>query len=147
MTTRELRQYQRDFIDFLVQSEALLLGDCVTKSGRNTPYFVNTGKFDTGEKISRLSKFYADHIMSLLAGKIDVIFGPAYKGIPLCVACAAAIHQHHNTSLRFVFDRKEAKDHGDKGKLVGSIHRGDRVLVIEDVITAGKKMLAEAAKA
>ncbi len=133
-----IKEYQKKFIDFLVQSGALTFGDFTTKSGRKTPYFINTGNFDSGEKITVVSEFYAAHIVEKDLAKSDLIFGPAYKGIPLCVAVASALHRVHQTNIGFSFNRKEAKDHGDTGLFVGKKPKaGDRVLLVEDVITAG----------
>lgn len=130
--------YQDDFIRFLIASGALTFGDFTTKSGRETPYFINTGRFDDGGKIHELGGFYAKHIVASALGKIDVIFGPAYKGIPLCVAAASALYWGHGIKIGFSFDRKEEKQHGDKGRFVGRAPRsGDRVVIVEDVITAG----------
>lgn len=132
--------FKRRFIEFMVRSEVLTFGDFVTKSGRNTPYFVNTGRYRTGEQISTLGEFYADAIEAHVAesGQApDVLFGPAYKGIPLVVTASAALAARgHNVA--FMFNRKEAKDHGEKGVLVGhDPSDGDRVLYVEDVTTAG----------
>ncbi len=137
-----LNDYQREFIVFLVKSGALSFGDFTLKSGRKAPYFVNTGSFDDGAKISALGGFYARHIIErkLLQDPIDrnVIFGPAYKGIPLCVATASALELRFQKNVGFAFDRKEAKDHGDGGLIVGKkIGRGDSIIIVEDVITAG----------
>jgi orotate phosphoribosyltransferase len=135
-----MKQYQKDFIDFLVKSGALLFGDFTTKSGRKTPYFINTGRFDDGAKIAGIGGFYADHIISSGLDKVDVIFGPAYKGIPLCVTTSASLAAK-GRNIGFAFNRKESKDHGDKGMIVGrSLKDGDRVLLVEDVITAGTTM-------
>ena len=132
-----MRARQREFIDFMVECEVLTFGDFVTKSGRRTPYFVNTGRYGTGGQIARLGRFYADAIVARGLA-FDLLFGPAYKGIPLVVATAAALADHHGRDLPFCFDRKEAKDHGEGGTLVGRKPRdGDRVLIIEDVTTAG----------
>lgn len=133
-----MQKYQRDFIEFLVQSGALTFGDFVTKSGRNTPYFINTGNFNTGEKIDQLGKYYAKHIVESGLSDLNIVFGPAYKGIPLSVISAAALAREHDIKVGFSFDRKEIKDHGDCGKLVGhKINPGDKILIVEDVITAG----------
>ena len=133
-----MQAYQSEFIDFLVSSGALTFGDFTLKSGRKAPYFINTGKFETGEHLAKLANFYASRIASLDAGKLDVIFGPAYKGIPLAVAAAMALYTRHGLSLSYAFDRKEIKDHGDKGKIVGhKFQPGERVVIVEDVITAG----------
>ncbi len=128
--------YKAEFIDFMVEAEVLTFGDFVTKSGRNTPYFVQTGKYRTGEQIRRLGDFYADAIEDHF-GEFDVLFGPAYKGIPLAVQAAASLSLR-GRDVGFMFNRKEAKDHGEGGDLVGhQLHDGDRVLIIEDVTTAG----------
>lgn len=126
------------FIEFLISSEALRFGDFVTKSGRKTPYFINTGQFRTGNSISELGGFYAQHIVDQGLAEINVVFGPAYKGIPLAVATASALAKNHGHDVGFTFDRKEAKDHGDGGNFVGApITGGTRLVIVEDVITAG----------
>jgi orotate phosphoribosyltransferase len=132
-----VEQYKREFIDFMVECDVLTFGDFVTKSGRSTPYFVQTGKYRTGGQIRRLGEFYADAIQHNFGEDFDVLFGPAYKGIPLCVETAGALSARgHDTG--FMFNRKEAKDHGEGGVLVGHVPAaGDRVLIIEDVTTAG----------
>ena len=128
--------YKRAFIDFMIDAEVLTFGDFVTKSGRSTPYFVQTGKYRSGAHIQRLGEFYADAIEANFDG-FDVLFGPAYKGIPLAVATASALATR-GTDVGFMFNRKEAKDHGEGGVLVGhEPQAGDRVLIIEDVTTAG----------
>ena len=137
-----LLEHQASFIDFLVRSEALLFGEFTLKSGRKSPYFINSGKFNTGSLIAELGSFYAAHIagaiLPLSSRPINIIFGPAYKGVPLAVATAMSLYRDHGISAGFTFDRKEEKDHGDKGKFVGhKINPGDNVLVVEDVITAG----------
>jgi orotate phosphoribosyltransferase len=132
-----MRADQREFIDFMVQCEVLTFGDFTTKSGRKTPYFVNTGRYGTGRQIARLGRFYADAIVAR-GIEYDLLFGPAYKGIPLVVATAAALADHHGLDVPFCFDRKEVKDHGEGGTLVGAEPQdGDRVLIVEDVTTAG----------
>ncbi len=134
----EILAYQASFIDFLVSSGALTFGDFVTKSGRKTPYFVNTGNFNDGTKIAKLGSFYAAHLVAQGYGSADIIFGPAYKGIPLCVTTASALATQHNINVGFTFDRKEVKDHGDGGRIVGRIIKdGDKIVLVEDVITAG----------
>jgi len=124
----------------MVRSDVLTFGDFVTKSGRSTPYFVNTGKYRTGEQMQRLGEFYADAIEKFMTESgqgIDVLFGPAYKGIPLVVSASVALAGRGH-DLAFTFNRKEAKDHGEGGVLVGHTPRdGDRVLWVEDVTTAG----------
>ncbi len=132
----EMDQYKRDFIDFMIEAEVLTFGDFVTKSGRPTPYFVQTGKYRTGSQIRRLGEFYADAIEAKFEG-FDVLFGPAYKGIPLAVETASALAAR-GRDVGLMFNRKEAKDHGEGGVLVGHVPAdGDRVLIIEDVTTAG----------
>ena len=131
-----MQQYKRDFIDFMIDSDVLTFGDFTTKSGRKTPYFVQTGKYRTGAQIRRLGEFYADAIEANF-GDFDVLFGPAYKGIPLAVETASALSAR-GKEVGFMFNRKEAKDHGEGGVLVGHVPQpGDRVLIIEDVTTAG----------
>ncbi|MCT1459116.1 orotate phosphoribosyltransferase [Aestuariimicrobium sp. p3-SID1156] len=124
------------FIDFLLESDVLTFGDFVTKSGRSTPYFVNTGKFHSGPQLARLGEFYADAALDAF-GDFDVFFGPAYKGIPLSVATSIALAAR-GRQVAFSSLRKEEKDHGDKGAWLGrSVQAGDRVVIIEDVTTAG----------
>ncbi|MCB0328549.1 MAG: orotate phosphoribosyltransferase [Bdellovibrionales bacterium] len=133
-----LSTYQRDFIDFLVQTEVLSFGDFVTKSGRRTPYFVNTGKFYNGSRISRMGQFFAAHIQKIGLSDVHSIFGPAYKGIPLCVATTLALYNQYDQDVGFTFNRKEKKEHGDGGDYVGApLTDGDSILIVEDVITAG----------
>jgi orotate phosphoribosyltransferase len=140
-TPLPLSSYQKEFIDFLVATEVLTFGDFVTKSGRRTPYFVNTGKFNSGSRIARLGEFYASHIQKLGLSEVQSIFGPAYKGIPLCVTTTLALYHHHQRDLGFTFNRKESKEHGDKGDFVGMpLNDGDSILIVEDVITAGLTM-------
>ncbi len=125
------------FVEFMVESDVLTFGDFVTKSGRPTPYFVNTGRYRTGEQIRQLGSFYADAILDKWGTDFDVLFGPAYKGIPLSVTTASALAERGH-DVGFCFNRKEAKDHGEGGVLVGHAPSdGDRVLIIEDVTTAG----------
>lgn len=127
-----------EVIDFLVKSQALKFGDFTLKSGRKAPYFINTGSFDDGAKIGQLAKFYAQQIMSLGLENVDAVFGPAYKGIPLCVATAMSLSQNFGIPMGFCFNRKEAKTHGDKGEFVGKpLTKGMRVVLVEDVVTAG----------
>ena len=129
-------RYKREFIDFMIEAEVLTFGDFTTKSGRATPYFVQTGKYRTGSQIRRLGEFYADAIEANF-GDFNVLFGPAYKGIPLAVETAGALSAR-GRDVGFMFNRKEAKDHGEGGVLVGHVPQAsDRVLIIEDVTTAG----------
>ncbi len=126
------------FVQFLVETGALKFGDFVTKSGRNTPYFINTGEFRTGRALARLSDFYADAFMRHFQGKATNLFGPAYKGIPLCAATAMNLAEKHNLNLSFTYNRKEIKDHGEGGSLVGDTYKAPTsIVIIEDVITAG----------
>ncbi len=130
--------YQSEFINFLIASGALTFGDFVTKSGRKTPYFVNTGRFNTGAKLSKFGSFYATHISNTGLAGASALFGPAYKGIPLVVATSIALHRDSGIDIPYSFDRKEKKTHGDGGMLVGyELKKGDDVVIIEDVITAG----------
>ena len=122
----------------MMQSDVLRFGDFVTKSGRNTPYFVNTGNFRTGKQIATLGKFYAALIKKNCGDNFDCMFGPAYKGIPLATAAAGALYNEYKIDKPYFFNRKEEKDHGEGGSLVGyKPQDGDKVIIIEDVITAG----------
>jgi orotate phosphoribosyltransferase len=130
--------YKKEFIEFMVRSGVLTFGDFVTKSGRRTPYFVNTGNYKTGAQISRLGDYYAECIHSNLPGQTDLLFGPAYKGIPLAVAAASSLYRLYGEDAGYCFNRKEAKDHGEGGILVGRRPEpGDNIVIVEDVITAG----------
>lgn len=133
-----LTQAKKEFIEFMQSADVLRFGDFVTKSGRNTPYFVNTGNYKTGRQAAELAKFYAQTIKDCVGGEFDCMFGPAYKGIPLAATTAAALYTEHGIDKPYFFNRKEAKDHGEGGSLVGyKPQDGDRVIIIEDVITAG----------
>lgn len=133
-----LTQKKRDFIAFMLQANVLRFGDFVTKSGRNTPYFVNTGLYRTGAQISELGKQYAAHIHDTLGDNFSALFGPAYKGIPLATVTAAALFAQHGIDKPYFFNRKEVKDHGEGGNLIGyQPQDGDNVIIIEDVVTAG----------
>ena len=130
--------YREEFIHFMVRSGVLTFGDFTTKSGRKTPYFVNTGNYKTGAQASRLGDYYAACIQEHMPDGIDALFGPAYKGIPLAVAAASALYRDHGRDLPYCFNRKEAKDHGEGGTMVGYQPKdGDRIAIIEDVVTAG----------
>lgn len=132
-----MQQYKRDFIDFMMDVGVLTFGDFTTKSGRKTPYFVNTGLYRTGSQLQRLGEFYANAITAELGSDFDVLFGPAYKGIPLVATTSIALSRAGH-DVAFCFNRKEAKDHGEGGSLVGhKLTDGQRVLIIEDVTTAG----------
>ena len=130
--------YQEEFITFMVRSGVLTFGDFTTKSGRKTPYFINTGNYKTGAQISTLGIFYAQCIMVTGKDKFDGMFGPAYKGIPLATSAAGALARDYGVDKPYFFNRKEVKDHGEGGSLVGYQPKdGDRIIIIEDVITAG----------
>jgi len=132
-----MQSYKREFIDFMREVGVLTFGDFVTKSGRKTPYFVNAGRYRTGAQMQRLGAFYAAAIAERLAGEVDVLFGPAYKGIPLVVGTSMAMAAAGD-DVAFCYNRKEAKAHGEGGRLVGhTLGDGDRVLIVEDVTTAG----------
>ena len=133
-----MEQYKRDFIDFMVECQVLKFGDFVTKSGRQTPFFVNTGFYRTGEQLKKLGEYYAQAIHSRFGTDFEVLFGPAYKGIPLSVTASIALSSLYGADIRYCSNRKEIKDHVDKGILLGGpIEDGDRVVIIEDVTTAG----------
>jgi orotate phosphoribosyltransferase len=130
-----MQAYQRDFIRFAIDRGVLRFGEFTLKSGRTSPYFFNAGLFNTGSALAQLGRFYAAAVVD--SGiDFDVIFGPAYKGIPLAAATAISLAEHHQRDLPWCFNRKEAKDHGEGGTLVGSPLTG-RVLIVDDVITAG----------
>ncbi len=133
-----MEQYKQEFIEFMVEAGVLTFGDFVTKSGRKTPFFVNTGFYKYGGQMARLGGYYAKAIEQNFGLDFDVLFGPAYKGIPLSVAATMEISRLYGKEIRYSSNRKEVKDHGDKGILLGSkIADGDRVVIIEDVTTAG----------
>lgn len=132
-----MKDFQQDFIDFMLDVGVLTFGDFTTKSGRKTPYFVNTGLYRSGVQMRTLGRAYADAIEASFPGGFDVLFGPAYKGIPLVVAVSMAFAER-GREVEFCFNRKEAKDHGEGGVIVGrKLCDGDRVLIVEDVTTAG----------
>lgn len=133
-----MEQYKKEFIEFMIDCNVLKFGDFVTKSGRNTPFFVNTGFYRTGAQLKKLGAYYAKAIEAKFGFDFDVLFGPAYKGIPLSVAAAIAISEDYGKDIKYCANRKEVKDHGDTGILLGSpIEDGDKVVIIEDVTTAG----------
>lgn len=133
-----MEQYKKDFIEFMIDCEVLKFGDFVTKSGRKTPFFVNTGFYRTGSQLKQLGKYYAQAINNAFGVDFDILFGPAYKGIPLTVATSIEISDMYGKDIKYCSNRKEIKDHGDKGILLGSpIKDGDKVIIIEDVTTAG----------
>ncbi|MDR2577941.1 MAG: orotate phosphoribosyltransferase [Chitinispirillales bacterium] len=131
-------EYKKEFIEFMVRSRVLTFGDFVTKSGRKTPFFINTGNYSTGAQLEKLGRYYAEALHRNLEGGFNVLYGPAYKGIPLAVTASIALNAHHSRDVAFCFNRKEAKDHGEGGVLIGHKFRaGDKVVIIEDVTTAG----------
>ncbi len=130
--------YKREFIDFMVQCGVLTFGDFVTKSGRRTPFFINTGNYRSGTQLVQLGHFYARALKASLGSGFDVLFGPAYKGIPLVALTAAKLADEFGQDVPFCFNRKEVKDHGEGGSLIGyKPQDGDRVVIVEDVTTAG----------
>lgn len=133
-----MEAYKSEFIEFMVDCGVLKFGDFVTKSGRKTPFFINTGFYRTGAQLAKLGKYYAKAINEVFGTDFDVLFGPAYKGIPLTVTTTVALESEYGADIRYCSNRKEVKDHGDKGILLGSpITDGDKVIIIEDVTTAG----------
>ncbi|MFW0963956.1 orotate phosphoribosyltransferase [Vibrio parahaemolyticus] len=130
-----MKAYQREFIEFALEKEVLKFGEFTLKSGRKSPYFFNAGLFNTGRDLARLGRFYAAALAD--SGiEFDVLFGPAYKGIPIATTTAVALVDHHDIDTPYCFNRKEAKDHGEGGNLVGSALEG-RIMLVDDVITAG----------
>lgn len=130
--------HRAEFIEFMCASDVLTFGDFTTKSGRATPYFINTGRYTTGAQMRTLGSAYARTIVERFGDGFDVLFGPAYKGIPLVITTAIALLEEHGIDTAYCFNRKEQKDHGEGGSLVGHVPRdGDRVLIVEDVTTAG----------
>jgi len=130
-----MQPYKKEFLEFAIQANVLRFGEFTLKSGRTSPYFFNAGLFNTGQHLARLGRFYAQAIVD--SGiHFDVLFGPAYKGIPLAAATSIALADHHDVNIPYCFNRKEAKDHGEGGNLVGAPLQGD-ILIIDDVITAG----------
>ncbi len=137
-----MEDYKKEFIDFMVECQVLKFGSFTLKSGRHSPFFMNAGAYVTGSQLSRLGKYYARAIHENFGDDFDVLFGPAYKGIPLSVTTAIAYSELYGKEIRYCSNRKEAKDHGaDKGLFLGSeIKDGDRVIIIEDVTTSGKSI-------
>lgn len=127
-----------EFIEFMMSAEVLRFGDFITKSGRRTPYFINTGNYKTGTQIATLGKYYAALVQETVGDNFTAMFGPAYKGIPLATSCAAQLYTLYGMDKPYFFNRKEAKDHGEGGSLIGyKPLDGDKIIIIEDVITAG----------
>ena len=137
-----METYKQEFIEFMVTSDVLKFGDFTLKSGRKSPFFMNAGAYVTGEQLHRLGLYYAQAIHDNFGLDFDVIFGPAYKGIPLSVITTMAIDELYGKEVRYCSNRKEAKDHGaDAGNLLGcTLHDGDRVIIVEDVTTSGKSI-------
>lgn len=136
-----MEKYKQEFIEFMVESEVLKFGDFTLKSGRKSPFFMNAGAYVTGAQLRKLGRYYAEAIHDKFGTDFDVLFGPAYKGIPLAVATVIAFDELYGKEIRYSSNRKEVKDHGDTGILLGSkIKDGDRVVIIEDVTTSGKSI-------
>lgn len=136
-----MEQYKEEFIEFMVESNVLKFGDFTLKSGRKSPFFMNAGAYVTGSQLRRLGQYYAKAIHDHYGDDFDVLFGPAYKGIPLSVATTIAFSELYGKEIRYCSNRKEIKDHGDTGILLGSkIKDGDRIVIIEDVTTSGKSI-------
>ncbi len=136
-----MEQYKQEFIEFMVESQVLKFGEFTLKSGRKSPFFMNAGAYVTGTQLRRLGQYYAKAIHDHYGTDFDVLFGPAYKGIPLSVATTIAFSELYGKDVRYCSNRKEIKDHGDTGILLGSsIKDGDRVVIIEDVTTSGKSI-------
>ena len=131
-----MKSYKSEFIEFALNRQALKFGEFTLKSGRKSPYFFNAGLFNTGKDLALLGRFYAAALMDANL-QYDVIFGPAYKGIPIVSSTVVALSEHHNVDVPYCFNRKEAKDHGEGGNLVGSSIHQQRVMLVDDVITAG----------
>ena len=136
-----MEQYKKEFIEFMVDSNVLKFGEFTLKSGRKSPFFMNAGAYITGSQLRRLGQFYAQAIHDNYGTDFDVLFGPAYKGIPLAVATTIAFSELYGRDIRYCSNRKEIKDHGDVGILLGSdLNDGDKVVIIEDVTTSGKSI-------
>lgn len=137
-----MESYKQEFIEFMVDSKVLKFGDFTLKSGRKSPFFMNAGGYVTGSQLKKLGEYYAKAIYASYGLDFDVLFGPAYKGIPIAVVTAIAFHELYGKEVRYCSDRKEEKDHGaDKGSFLGTkLQDGDRVVMIEDVTTSGKSM-------
>ena len=137
-----MESYKQEFIEFMVESDVLKFGEFTLKSGRKSPFFMNAGAYVTGSQLKKLGQYYAKAIHDTYGDDFDVLFGPAYKGIPLGVVTAIAYSELYGKEVRYCSDRKEVKDHGaDKGSFLGSeLKDGDRVIMIEDVTTSGKSM-------
>jgi orotate phosphoribosyltransferase len=133
-----MEQYKQEFIEFMVKSNVLRFGEFMTKSGRKTPFFINTGNYTTGEQLHKLGEFYAKTIHNNFGKEVDVLFGPAYKGIPLTVTTAISMNKLYDINVEYCSNRKEIKDHGEGGILLGAkIDNDKKIVIVEDVMTAG----------
>ena len=136
-----MQAYKKEFIEFMIECGVLTFGDFVTKSGRKTPFFVNTGNYKTGSQLKRLGEYYAKAIKENFGDDYNIVFGPAYRGIPLSVTVTMALSDLYGIDVSYCSNRKEVKDHGDTGILLGSkLNDGDKVLIVEDVTTSGKSI-------
>lgn len=136
-----MEEYKKEFIEFMVESQVLKFGSFTLKSGRQSPFFMNAGAYVTGNQLHRLGLYYARAIHDNFGDDFDVVFGPAYKGIPLSVVTAMAYHELYGKEIKYCSNRKEAKDHGEGGNLLGHVlEDGDRVVMVEDVTTSGKSI-------
>ncbi len=134
-----MENYKKEFISFMIESGVLLFGDFITKSGRKTPFFINTGNYNTGNQMKKLGNFYAAAINANFSiEEVQVLFGPAYKGIPLTITTSIALGNEFNSDVSFCFNRKESKLHGERGEFIGKkLENGDKIIIVEDVITSG----------
>ena len=136
-----MESYKKEFIEFMVESDVLKFGDFTLKSGRKSPFFMNAGAYVTGTQLMKLGEYYAKAIHETYGDDFDVLFGPAYKGIPLSVSACTALYNKHGVDVNYCFDRKEVKDHGEGGMFVGkTLEDGEKVVIIEDVMTSGKAL-------
>ena len=136
-----MEAYKQEFIEFMLESQVLKFGEFTLKSGRKSPFFMNAGAYVTGDQLHRLGLYYAKAINDNFGLDFDVVFGPAYKGIPLSVVTAMGIHELYGKEVKYCSNRKEAKDHGEGGNLLGhALQDGDRVIMVEDVTTSGKSI-------
>lgn len=136
-----MEAYKQEFIDFMVDSDVLKFGEFTLKSGRKSPFFMNAGAYVTGNQLHKLGLYYAQAIHDAFGLDFDIVFGPAYKGIPLSVVTCIGLQELYDKEARYCSNRKEAKDHGDAGILLGAeLHDGDRVVMVEDVTTSGKSI-------
>ena len=133
-----MEDFKKEFIEFMVRSSVLTFGDFTTKSGRKTPFFINTGNYNNGAQMEKLGEFYAKAINKELGDNFDGLYGPAYKGIPLCITTSVALNRLFEKNVNFTFNRKEAKTYGEGGNLIGhKLQEKEKIVIVEDVITAG----------